>query len=125
MKEKIGLFFVSVSFFAAACLVFGSSAQAWVFDSEGNYQLGGYIENMTAVRLEDSNTQDINGLPTNEKGDLAMCRNTLFLNFGAKFSRKLQLKVIGRGYYGAVFDGSFRIFWINICKIAFSGIFLH
>ena len=54
----------------------GGNTQELTFDSEGNYQLGGYLQNLTGLRLADG---------VNEDGDMSMFRNELFLDFNARF----------------------------------------
>jgi hypothetical protein len=80
-------------------------AGAITLDDEGRYQLGGYLENITAMRLEDGIADPANpGEYLQEEGDLAMMRNILFLDFNAELTDELSFKFIGRGYYEALWD---------------------
>lgn len=86
--------FIMVCLSIAVSLGLGESALAFNLDAEGNYRLGGYLQNMTGLRLEDG---------VNESGDLSMFRNELFVDFSANLSEKMQLKVIARGHYEGVY----------------------
>lgn len=72
----------------------GGNAFALRLDDKGDYQLGGYIQNMTGLRLSDG---------VNEEGDLSMNRTELFLDFSARLSDKFQFKAIARGHYEGVY----------------------
>jgi Protein of unknown function (DUF1302) len=88
----------------AFSLGLGGSASALTLDSEGNYQLGGYISNMTAIRLEDAvpGGRPFFGDTVHEAGDLSMFRNELFLDFSANVADNFQFKVIMRAHYEGV-----------------------
>ena len=92
--KRLKPFFVLVVLTLAFTLGLGDSASALTLDADGNYQLGGYIQNMTGLRLSDG---------VNEKEDLSMFRSELFFDFNARFSDAIQLKVIGRGHYEGVY----------------------
>jgi hypothetical protein len=87
---------------AAVCLavglsfLFGANASALTLDKDGDYQLGGYLQNMTGIRLEDSADR------SNEAGDFSMFRNELYLDFSAHISDQFQFKAITRAYYEGV-----------------------
>ncbi len=78
---------------------------AITLDSEGNYQLGGYLRETVGVRLEDSTDPNKSGQFSsgNEKGDLSTARTELFLDFSAKFSDDLRFNATARGWYEGVY----------------------
>lgn len=101
LKPVIGVLCLAVAF----SLLFGTKAGAFTLDKEGNYQLGGYLQNMTGVRLESGpRYTNLDGTPGQdyESGDLSMFRNELFLDFSARISDRFQFKTIGRGHYEGV-----------------------
>ncbi len=105
MSKGVNKTFLWLSILAVLALAVSGPAWAIDLDSEGRYQLGGYIQNITAMRLEDGAKDPNNpGGYLQEKGDLAMMRNILFLDFGAKLTKELHFKFIGRGYYEALWD---------------------
>lgn len=105
MRKGFRYLFLALTCLIVYGLALSGTAEAITLDSEGRYELGGYLENMTAMRLEDG-IKDPNrpGEYYQKKGDLAMMRNVLFLDFNAKLKDDLQFKFIGRGYYEALWD---------------------
>ncbi|MBW2368224.1 MAG: hypothetical protein JRH15_10090, partial [Deltaproteobacteria bacterium] len=96
MNKKLQPLMLVMSLFIVFSFVFGGNAGAITLDSQGNYQLGGYLQNITGLRLEDG---------VNESGDLSTFRNELFLDFSARFSDELQFNAIARGHY----EGSYGL----------------
>lgn len=89
----------------AISLGLGGSASALTLDSEGRYQLGGYIQNMTGIRLEEGvdRGRSAVGDPVADSGDFSMFRNELFVDFSATVSDNFQFKVIMRAHYEGVY----------------------
>lgn len=83
----------------------GGSAIALTLDKDGNYQLGGYIQNMTGIRLEEGvdKGRSFFGDAVHDAGDLSMFRNELFLDFSARISDNFQFKAIMRAHYEGVY----------------------
>jgi len=94
LKNKSKLFTTMLGLAVAVSFIFGGDAGALTLDKDGNYQLGGFIQNQTGIRLEDG---------VNERGDFSMFRNELFLDFSAKISNEFQFKTIFRGHYEGVY----------------------
>ena len=94
--KKLSVLLTCLSCAIAMVFTFVCVAEAISLDSEDKYQLGGYVENFTGVRLQD---RTFAGGEKAEAGDCETFRNTLFLDFHARFSEELQFKVIGRGWY--------------------------
>lgn len=60
--------------------------------------INGYLENYTAVRLFDSQYNEL------QSGDLAQMRNTVFLDTEWRITDRLKFKGIGRGVYDGAYD---------------------
>ncbi len=105
MIKRRCLLFALFGLIAAASLLIVSDAGAFTLDSEGNYQLGGYLRQTFGVRMEDSVDSTNSGpfASGNKKWDLSTSRTELFLDFSAKFSDKLRFNAIARGWYEGVY----------------------
>ncbi len=110
MKMKSRWLLVLGGLISVVFLLPTQNVGAVTLDSEGDYQLGGYVRNTTGVRMEDSINPTTTGpnASGNKAWDMSMMRTELFLDFSARLSDELQFKAIARGYYEAVYglDGS-------------------
>ncbi|RLC27208.1 MAG: hypothetical protein DRH56_03285 [Deltaproteobacteria bacterium] len=96
MMKKFSLSFVFLGCFAVLLFGLQCTADAFSLDENDRYQLGGYIENFTGLRLS---KHTYAGGESADVGDFAAFRTTLFLDFSAQISSNVKFKSIGRGYY--------------------------
>lgn len=101
LKKALKPFIGMVGLFLALSFMPGEEVNALTLDKEGNYQLGGYLQNLSGIRLKDG-TRLADGTRNYEAGDLSMFRNELFLDLSARISYRFQFKAIGRGHYEGV-----------------------
>jgi len=105
MKKRCALLFMLVGLMAAVSFMSVPNLCAITLDSEGDYELGGFVRNTTGVRMEDSinPTNDGPFASGNEAWDMSMMLNELWLDFSAKFTDDLRFNMIARGWYEAVY----------------------
>ena len=103
MKEKVNLFLKCIGFLVAISLGFSGTAQAYEFDEQGRYRLGGYLEHHMGVRLSHGALDLLDEIPDQDylqdEGDLTISRSTLFFDLDARFSDAWSFKMIARGHY--------------------------
>ena len=99
-RKRVTLLYVTLGVFAAILLVFGGEVQA--FQVMENMQLGGYVENRTAIRLHDHATHAM-GWNQYEQGDFSMMMTTLFLDYFWKINENMTFTGIARGWYDAAY----------------------
>ena len=105
MKKRYSLLFVLMGLMAVISLMAVPDLFAITLDSEGDYELGGYLRNTTGVRMEDSINPTTSGpfASGNKAWDFSMVRTELFLDFSAKFTDELRFNGTARGWYEAVY----------------------
>ncbi len=105
MVKNRGLVFAMMGLVLIVSLTVVPNISAITLDSEGNYQLGGYLRHTIGVRMEDSIDSTNSGAfaSGNEKGDLSTARTELFLDFSAKFSNDFRFNAIARGWHEGVY----------------------
>ncbi len=88
-------------FLSSLCLVMLMllSDMSFAYNVTKDLRLGGYIKNKSAVRLFDDRTNEL------EAGDMAMVRNTFFMDVDWEITDNFSFKGIGR----AVYDASYAI----------------
>lgn len=98
MKRKSILWLIAVFLGFMSFVGIASQAEAFVF-MDGDLKINGYIENQTAIRMEDQ-ARDRG----NDSGELSRCRTTMVLEAGLDLSESVKFNTILRGYYDAAWD---------------------
>lgn len=103
--KRGGLLFAVMGLISIVSLTAAPDIGALTLDSQGNYQLGGYIRHTIGVRMEDSIDPTNSGplASGNEKWDLSTARTELFLDFSAKIRDDFRFNAIARGWHEGVY----------------------
>ena len=98
MRRKSILWLIPVFLGFMSFVGIASQAEAFVF-MDGDLKINGYIENQTAIRMEDQ-ARDRG----NDSGELSRCRTTMVLEGGLDLSESVKFNTILRGYYDAAWE---------------------